>query len=199
MQANSGMRAASRFQARDYQYVLRLSGEELAVLKRYRDDLLAGTAGFAEIFYNYLFDNPDIADVLYTYERGGGDVGQFARAELANLLASIGGDISARREDELLSAGRRYLQQHFRPVWLIGAYNLLIDYIHTTLPGLDIHPADRIALDTLLTRLLLREMGIMLEGYWMQAHDDEHRQLERITERLEHVDHAPPAVPDPCR
>ena len=195
MRANSGMRAASRFHARDYQYVLRLSNEELAVLRRYRDDLVAGTAGFAEIFYNYLFDNPDIADVLYAYERGGGDVGQFARTELANLLASIGGDISPRRQDELLSAGRRYLRQHFRPVWLIGAYNLLIDYIHTTLSGLDIHPGDRIALDTLLTRLLLREMGIMLEGYWMQAHDDEHRQLERITERLEHVEDMLACVP----
>ena len=195
MRPARGTHAGSRYLARDYHYVLHLSGEELAVLRRYRDDLLAGTSGFAEVFYNYLFDNPDIAAVLYTYERNGGDVGQFARTRLANLVASIGGDISEQREQELLSAGRHYLQHHFKPVWLIGAYNLLIDYINTKLPGLDIHPADRIALGTLLTRLLLREMGIMLEGYWMQAHEDEHQQLERITKRLEHVEDMLASVP----
>ena len=120
-------RTGSRYQSRDYNYVLRLSGEELAVLKKYRNELVAGTAGFAEVFYNYLFDNPDIADVLYAYEQDGGDVGQFARAELGNLLASIAGDIGGQREAELLAAGRRYMQRSFRPGWVIGAYKQLID------------------------------------------------------------------------
>ncbi|MBT8121236.1 MAG: hypothetical protein KJO10_01775, partial [Gammaproteobacteria bacterium] len=82
----------ARFQLREYNYVLRLSAGDLALLKRYREDLVAGTASFAEIFYNYLFDNPDIADVLYAHERDGGDVGQFARKELGNLLAGIVSD-----------------------------------------------------------------------------------------------------------
>ncbi len=137
------VRVGSHYHSRDYKYVLRLSGEELAVVRKYRDELVACTAGFAEVFYNYLFDNPGIAEVLYAYEEQGGDVGQFARAELANLLASIAGDIGGQREDELLMAGRRYLQRNFRPVWLIGAYNLLIDYMHTMLSGMEMHPAVR--------------------------------------------------------
>ncbi len=189
------VRIGSHYHSRDYKYVLRLSGEELAVVRKYRDELVACTAGFAEVFYNYLFDNPGIAEVLYAYEDEGGDVGQFARAELANLLASIAGDIGGQREDELLSAGRRYLQRNFRPVWLIGAYNLLIDYMHTMLSGMEMHPADRIALDTLLTRLLLREMGITLEGYWMQARDNEHRELEHIAGRLGRVEDMLAGVP----
>jgi diguanylate cyclase (GGDEF)-like protein len=188
-------RSGSRYQSRDYNYVLRLSGEELAVLKKYRNDLVAGTAGFAEVFYNYLFDNHDIAGVLFAYEQDGGDVGQFARAELGNLLASIAGDISGQREAELLTAGRRYMQRSFRPVWLIGAYNLLIDYMHTILSGLEMNPADRIALDTLLTRLLLREMGIMLEGYWMQVHDSERREFEHVAGRLDRVEDMLAGVP----
>ncbi|MGB5260333.1 MAG: EAL domain-containing protein [Gammaproteobacteria bacterium] len=187
--------AVSRYRSRDYNYVLHLSGEELALLKSHRDELVACTAGFAEVFYNYLFDNPDIADVLYTYEREGGDVGQFARAELGKLLASIVGDIGDQREAELLMAGRRYMEHDFRPVWLIGAYNLLIDYVHTTLSGLDMHAADRIALNTLLTRLLLREMGIMLEGYWMRAQDHEHRELETIAGRLDRVESMLASIP----
>jgi diguanylate cyclase (GGDEF)-like protein len=185
----------SRYRSRDYNYVLHLSGEELALLKNYRDDLLACTTGFAEVFYNYLFDNPDIAQVLYAYEHEGGDVGQFARAELGNLLASIVGDIDGQREADLLNAGSRFMEHDFRPVWLIGAYNLLIDYIHTILSGLDMHAADRIALNTLLTRLLLREMGIMLEGYWMCARDSEHQQHERIAGRLDRVENMLASIP----
>mgnify|MGYP001550282570 FL=1 len=40
-------RTGSRYQSRDYNYVLRLSEEELAVLKKYRNELVAGTSRFA--------------------------------------------------------------------------------------------------------------------------------------------------------
>lgn len=182
-QCNSA-HAGLRFHPREYIYVLRLSDDELELLHQYRDELAAGTAGFAEIYYNYLFDNPDIADVLYAYERDGGDVGQLARAELGNLLESLVTENPCHREETLLNAGRQHLQRNFRPVWLIGAYNLLINYIHTTLPALEINPLHRAALDTLLTRLLLREMGIMLEGYWRQVHEDDRLTLDHIASRL---------------
>jgi hypothetical protein len=65
-------RAVSGSLAREYNYVLRVSSVDKALLKKYQEPLLFGTAGFAEVYYNYLFDNPDIADVLYTYERGAG-------------------------------------------------------------------------------------------------------------------------------
>ncbi|MDH5516089.1 MAG: hypothetical protein OEY45_13115, partial [Gammaproteobacteria bacterium] len=41
-----------RAHAREYNYVLCISGEELAVLEKYREQLIAGTGSFAEIFYN---------------------------------------------------------------------------------------------------------------------------------------------------
>jgi diguanylate cyclase (GGDEF)-like protein len=178
----------TRLHAREYNYVLCISDEELAVLEKYREQLITGTGSFAEIFYNYLFDNPDIADVLYALEREGGDVGQFARAELSNILTSVVSGIDRQREQHLLDAGRRHMQHNFRPVWLIGAYNLLIDYLHGMLPGLEINTSDRPVLDRLLSRLLLREMGIMLEGYWLQVRSEEGRELEHIAGRLGQVE-----------
>jgi diguanylate cyclase (GGDEF)-like protein len=177
-----------RTNVREYNYVLCISGEELAVLEKYREQLIAGTGSFAEIFYNYLFDNPDIAEVLYAFEREGGDVGQYARAELTNILASVVSGTDAQREQQLLDAGRRHRRRDFRPVWLVGVYNLLIDYLHSMLARLDIRPADRPVLDSLLTRLLLREMGITLEGYWLQVHSEAGRELEHIADRLGQVE-----------
>ena len=57
---------------KEYCYVFRLSSEEVRVLNKHRDDLIRGAAGFAEIYYDYLFENPDISDLLYAYERRGG-------------------------------------------------------------------------------------------------------------------------------
>ena len=59
--------------AREYSYVLHITPEELAFLAPFKSALAAGSARFAEVYYNYLYDNPDIADVLYTAERRGDD------------------------------------------------------------------------------------------------------------------------------
>ena len=190
-----GPHGLSRYRAREYNYVLCLSVDELALLEKYRQELTAGTAAFAETFYNYLFENPDIAEALHNYEREGGDIGQLARSELGNMLHSIISGPGDNREETLLGAGRQLLYRNFKPVWLIGAYNLLIDHIHNILPGLAVRPADRIDLDSLLTRLLLREMGIMLEGYWRQRYEDERRELAHLAGRLGCVEHLLACIP----
>ena len=57
---------AAPIQGKEFNYVLELNGEDTLLLNRYQDILAQGAAGFAETSYNYLFDNPDIADVMYT-------------------------------------------------------------------------------------------------------------------------------------
>jgi hypothetical protein len=54
------------YQVKEYNYVLRILPKDSMLLESYREPLTAGTAGFAEVYYNFLFDNPDIADVLYS-------------------------------------------------------------------------------------------------------------------------------------
>ncbi len=55
-------RSSKRSQVKEYNYVLRLLPEDLAVLDKYRGEIVAGTSGFAEIYYNFMFDNPDIRE-----------------------------------------------------------------------------------------------------------------------------------------
>ena len=79
--------------AKEFNYVLQLTGEDTLLLNRYKDILAQGAAGFAETVYNYLFDNPEIADVLYTYEREGGNIGELVRGMLAHKLSLLHGNI----------------------------------------------------------------------------------------------------------
>ena len=108
------------FQVKEYNYVLRVLPEDRKLLESCRESLASGTAGFAEVYYNFLFDNPDIADVLYAYERSGGDVGMLVRSELETMLAGIIGTTGNSSESKLVTAGQRLLENGFRPVWIIS-------------------------------------------------------------------------------
>lgn len=169
---------------KEYNYVLRVLPEDLAMLDKHREALVAGTAGFAEVYYNCLFDNPDIADVLYTYERNGGDVGALVRAELANLLGSIAARPEADRDTDLVKSGCALREYGFRPVWVIASYNLLLDYINDFLPALDIPAADKHTLRSVIARQLLRDMGLTIEGFWRAVHDNVHRDMRRFEKEL---------------
>ncbi len=169
---------------REYNYILRLSKAERALLDNYRAVLVAGTSGFAEIFYNYLFDHPAIAEVLYAYERDGGDVGLLARSELQHLLQCLEACNDEEREAQLLEAGRLHVARGFKQSWIIGAYDLLLDYLNTLLPTLDIPGPHTVELDSLLPRILLRDLGVTLEGYWQQTQEETQQELEYIAARL---------------
>jgi len=167
-----GQRAARELLARDYNYLFHLSDSDARLLDTHRATLAGATAGFAEKYYNYLFDNPDIADVLYAFERDGGDVGLFARTELQNLLNSVTSGNLRERVDVLLESGTLHLEHRFRPAWVIGAYDLFIEYLRGLLPALVPSNTERKALESLLVRRLLHDLGLTLEGYWASAGDE---------------------------
>ncbi|MEZ5540492.1 MAG: EAL domain-containing protein [Pseudomonadota bacterium] len=171
------VRAVSEQLARDYNYLFRLAEDDTRLLQKHHALLVTATAGFAEKFYDYLFDNPDIADVLYAYERAGGDVGMYARSELQHLVNAICPTGLRERVAQLLEAGRQHQERCIRPAWLIGAYELFIDYLHHRLPALIPLHAERMALESLLVRILLHDLGLTLEGYWSNASDELRREL----------------------
>jgi diguanylate cyclase (GGDEF)-like protein len=161
---------------REYNYILKLSAAEQSLLDAHREILVCCAAGFAEVFYNYLFDHPDIAEVLYAFEREGGDVGMLARASLQSLLASVHGGDSREQEAALVAAGASYQEHGFKPLWIIGAYNLLEEHLRDMLPEQGIPPDERTCLEVILSRVHLRDMGVTLEAYWGSA--DRSAQLE---------------------
>jgi PAS domain-containing protein len=165
------------------------------LLESYREPLTAGTAGFAEVYYNFLFDNPDIADVLYSYERGGGDVGMLVRKQLENILASIAGTAASNRESDLVAAGGDLFENCFRPVWVIASYNLLTNYMIKLLAEMVIPATDRTILESVITTVLLRDMGLTMEGFWRASHGIASKELAHVVEELGTVEDLLSGIP----
>jgi diguanylate cyclase (GGDEF)-like protein len=172
--------ALPEFQLKKYNYALRVLPEDSIFLESYREALVTGTGGFAEVYYDFLFDNPDVADVLYSFERGGGDISKLVRATLKSMLASITAIAGNSSEAELVVAGERMFETGFQPVWLIASYNLLMNYIHNLLVDIKIPATDRTALESVITTVLLRDMGVTMESYWRTSHGT-------VSDELAHV------------
>jgi diguanylate cyclase (GGDEF)-like protein len=162
-------RSADSTLTREYNYLLGITPEDGVLLKQYQEILALGTAGFAEVYYNHLFDNPDIAEALYRHEREGGDAGKLVRAEMQNLLGTIIDAAAINRASKLIKIGGYHHKREIRPAWILSAYHLLIDYIHNFLPVSDVPPQQQERLESLVCKLLLRDLGLTLEGYWRAA------------------------------
>ena len=169
---------------KEYNYMLLVLPEELAVLEKYREALVNATSGFSEIYYNYLFNAPDIADVLYSFERGGGDAGTLIRAEMACMLDSVLNSSNTASQTNLLTAGCRLREHGFRPVWIFASYNLLINFFAESLSGLDASVAEKEILTSVTARLLLRGMGLTLEGFWLSEHDNLEKEMRYFEREL---------------
>ena len=166
---------------KEFNYVLLLSDADTQVLQRYQDVLAQGAAGFAETSYNYLFDNPDIADVMYAFERDGGDVGELVRAMLGHKLSLLNGDISEKVTQVSEHIGRAHHRRGVRPVWTLGAYRLFLEHLQklvATEP--QIAPEDREALESALIKMIFRDMAVMTEAYWRAA-------IEQLTDQRDEL------------
>jgi len=195
--AGAGQQSRADVDTREYKYVLHISNDELAFLNRFRDAIVAGTARFAEVHYNYLFDNPDIADRLYADERDGGDVSETIRSELAFMLDVLSVHEEGKRETELIRAGEQRYARGMKPVWVTGAYLRFIEFLHDLFAEQDIAAADRERLQDILIRLSLRDIGLISEGYWSAALQEsrsemahvcrEHARIEGLLAEIPHL------------
>jgi diguanylate cyclase (GGDEF)-like protein len=187
--------ALSEVQLKEYNYALRILPQEARLLEYYRDSLATVTAGFAEVYYNFLFDNPDIADVFYRYERDGGDVGMLVRKQLENMLASITNASANSRQDNLVAAGADLFENTFRPVWIIASYNLLTRFIKKQISRMEIPATDRSTLESVITTVLLRDLGLTMEGFWRASHAVARKELAHVAADLGMVEDLLSGIP----
>jgi len=171
------------FHLKEYKYVLHISNEDLAFLSQYRGIVAAGTARFAEVYYNYLFDNPDIADVLYADEREGGDVSDTIRAELTFMLEIFSVQEDGKREKELIREGAKRYVRGIKPVWVTGAYLLLMDFLRNLVAEQDISAADRNRLESVIVKLSLHDIGLISEGYLNASLDEARGELAHVCQQ----------------
>jgi len=166
----------AREMRKEFLYVLQLSSDDSLILRKYHQQLSQGAANFAQDYYNYLFDNAATAEVLYAYERSGGNIGDLVRSKLQQMLQLL----NAEHDDGVADVGHRHFIKGIKPVWVMGAYRLYLNHLQKLIDTLpDINPDDRHQLETALVKRIFLDMGLMLQGYW------DSMRLQLDTARLE--------------
>ena len=172
---------ASAIQGKEFNYVLQLNGEDTLLLNRYQDILAQGAAGFAETSYNYLFDNPDIADVMYAYERSGGNIGELVRGMLQHKLSLLKGHIDEKATVRSEQLGRAHYELGVKPVWSLGAYRLFMEHLRRLVASdPQIADEDRDALESALIKMIFRDLAVMTEAYWRTAVEQIREQRDEL-------------------
>jgi len=154
------------------------------ILKRFHNTLIEGSEEFAEIFYTYLQDYPATAELLKRYEERGGEIAGLVRTQLQHLWNFLSGNTDEKSAERLAHVGGLHQQFGIEPVWVMGAYLLYWDHLHARMQNDTAIPeAGKYQLENAVTKLLFRDMGLMLEGYWdaaIKAVETEHHLLESL-------------------
>ena len=146
---------------------LRLTQDDRDVLARYETTLNRGDKHFSGIFLDYLAAFPTTAGLLQKFRKRGGDLESLLRRKegpLADVLSRDLSEASAHGRIRLGESGRRH---GIESAWILGAYRLYLTHLQGLIRSdAEIADADRGALETSATKFLLRDMGLVLEGYW---------------------------------
>lgn len=176
-QDNTPARAYARRYAehglnRAFNLFLGLQDVDLQLLTRYRLELLRGADSFVASFYAYLISQPAMAEVLQKYETGGGEITALVKKQLQHFSAFLDGDTGVASAARLAKIGKIHFSYSIDPVWIMGAYLLYLEHLLSLInQSVKIPEADRSALTGVINKLLFRDMGQMLEGYWDTAMD----------------------------
>ncbi|MCR4302008.1 MAG: diguanylate cyclase, partial [Sulfuricaulis sp.] len=170
---------------------LRLTGVSRKILEKYRDALHEGGEQFSKIFYDYLLASPATSKVLEDYQAGGGKIENLVKRQLQHLWELLDGNIDDESAKRMAHVGEVHYRFGIEPVWIMGAYQLYLNHLQALIRGsARIDDAHRRGLEELVTRLLFRDMGLLLEGYWdasMWALKEEKDKVARLQEQISSV------------
>jgi len=146
---------------------LLLQPADQKILRKYQDLLMDGGEAFTEIFYTYLMKSPVTAGVLAQYQAQGGEIDDLIKKQLQHLFGLLSGHIDDASSLRMAHVGKVHHRYGIEPVWIMGGYKLYLDYLQSRIhDNPDIQDYDRRTLENAVTKLLFRDMGLMLEGYW---------------------------------
>ncbi len=168
---NAAINASSSREINEaFNLFLRISEPEKALLARYRACLEKDVGPFVEAFYAYLLDFPVTAGVLRRYQEAGGELSGLAATQSAHFQALLSGCTDESSAKQLILIGEIHFQYAIEPVWIMGSYRLYLDHLRQIIAAQpEIAPDTQYALESVLIKLLFRDMGLMLEGYWHSA------------------------------
>lgn len=173
----------------DFNAFLKITSKDKQLLESYRTVLSKGAAKFAEVFYDYLFDFKPTAQLLERYVNDGGDIQNLAKSQMDHLLRFLHANTDTKHAEELIKIGRVHYFREIKPVWIMGAYHLYLEFLESKIDadsnGIKEH--DKKPLKTSITKFLYRDIGLMLEGYWDTAITVLDKERHKVSELQEQV------------
>ena len=182
VQKNKESGARKELPALNQQFLqfLHINEHDLAILARYQEALLQDKERFARVFYDYLLAFPATAQVLESYQARGGHIEHLAERQVGHLVDLLSGKVDVDSAARTMHVGAIHYRYGIEPVWVLGAYLLYLDHLQTvTASSSAIEPLHRAALEDAVTKLLFRDMGMLLEGYWDSAFSALHQEKDR--------------------
>ena len=153
-----------------FNHFLGLQEVDIHLLQRHSAVLLQEADSFIEAFYRYLESHPAIADALHRYQAGGGEIPVLMKKQLQHFSSLLEGNISVDAAQRLTQIGKVHYDHSIEPVWMMGAYLRYQEHLSLLIGNhADIPSHERPLLEQIINKLLFRDMGLMLEGYWDSA------------------------------
>jgi diguanylate cyclase (GGDEF)-like protein len=178
----------ARVTNRAFNQFLSITARDRALMRRYRQVLGSGARSFAKVFYDYLFEHPATAQVLHAYQQAGGRIENLIGKQtehLRELLAARTGPASAAKMARIGAAHHRH---QIAPVWIMGAYLRYLDHLLSIVHGsAKVRGADRMPLEDAVHKLLFRDMGMQLEGYWLAANQALAAERDKVGELQQQI------------
>lgn len=146
---------------------LQLDEASDAILMRYHQELMLGGDQFVKVFYAYLMKSQATAQILKEYQKNGGLIDDLVKTQTQHLFSLVSGRVNNSSAERMAHIGSVHYRHGIEPVWIMGAYKLYLDHLQSRIrTSKIIKPEDQAHLENTVTKLLFRDMGLMLEGYW---------------------------------
>jgi diguanylate cyclase (GGDEF)-like protein len=185
---SSAIRADLRNTNRAFDQFLSIGAADRRIIARYRSVLGDGAAVFAQIFYDYLFKHPPTARVLRDYQRQGGSIDALVGKQTRHLHELLDARSDLDSAEKMARIGEVHHRHAIAPVWIMGAYLRYLDHLLGIVHrDRRIRAADRGKLEDAVAKLLFRDMGLMLEGYWVASNNAlavEHAKLLELQQQI---------------
>ncbi len=149
---------------------LRIDAADCRLVRQHHDILAVGAEEFAAAFYDYLMAAGATRRALQRYVDGGGQLDRLVAAQLAHFAEFLGARIDLHAAERLSRIGATHYHHGIEPVWIMGGHLLYLNHLRGNLARADAANAlERAHLEAALVKLLFRNMGLMIEGYWEAA------------------------------
>jgi len=174
---------------REFSEFLGITHDDLRLLNVCHEALLQGSERFGQLFYDYLFNFSATAGVLTEYQRSGHAITSLVKKQQAHLVGLLSGDISESNAQTLIAIGKVHYRHGIEPVWVMGAYRLYLGHLRTLIldsPLID-NAMCKQPLMGVVSKLLFRDMGMMLEGYWDAAAEAVMHERDKVRDMQSHI------------